>query len=117
MTAELLHQSGQFTLYFNGVQYGPIADPGLFTLGFMMPGIELFPGQQMQMTEYAFEVPSSDAVGKIDIPVSPYSVPYAGPTAASLAAETGRVFGGSLNNVELTIGREAGIRTIRLARA
>ena len=60
---ELLHQQGQFLLYCNGVQYVPFADPVLFTLGYAFPGLSLLLNQQVQLTQFAFEVPSSDTLG------------------------------------------------------
>ncbi|HVO97022.1 MAG TPA: endo-1,4-beta-xylanase [Bryobacteraceae bacterium] len=106
VTVELLHQAGQFTMYFNGTQYGPVKDPGVFTTGYILPGFELFPNQKMQMTQYAFEVPASDTVAKIGVPISPYSYANQGSTPGSLAAATGRILGTSFSVWELALGRE-----------
>jgi endo-1,4-beta-xylanase len=106
VVAEMLHSAGQFTLFFNGVQYGPFKDPGLFTSGIVIPGFELFPSQQMQMTQFAFEAPSADTLGKMEFPIAPYAPAYPGPTPGSTAAGAGRILGVSFSISELALGRE-----------
>jgi len=105
VTMEMLHQQGQFFLYFNGAQYGPIADPGLFTLGYMIPGFELFPNQQMKLAQLAFEVPSSDTTAKVITPSGQISYVHPGDSVGSLAAVTGRTFGNAINGEQFTLGR------------
>ena len=106
VTMELLHQSGQFYLYFNGTQYGPIADPGLFTLGNVIPGFVLFPSQQMKLTQLAFEVPSTDTTAKVITPISQVSYVHPGDSLGSLAAITGRGFGDAENPETLAMGAQ-----------
>ena len=106
LSMEMLHQKGQFLLYFNGTQYGPIPDPGLFTLGFMIPGIEIFPSQKMKLTQLAFEVPSSDTTAQVITPMGKMSYVHPGDSPGSLAAITGRAFGDSENAVSLTLGAQ-----------
>ena len=106
MTMELLHQGGQFLLYFNGVEYGPIADPGLFALGYVMPGYELDPNQTMTLTQLAFEVPSGDTVAQLQTPVGVIPHGHPGPSLGSLAAATGRTFGVQTDAEELALGRD-----------
>src|ERR1035441_8254761 len=53
LTMELLHQQGQLFVFFNGVQYGPFKDPGLFALGAVMPGFSLAPNQEMKLIQLA----------------------------------------------------------------
>jgi endo-1,4-beta-xylanase len=93
LTVELLHQQGQFYLYFNGTQYGPFADPGLFSLGYVFPGFECNPGQQLKLTQFAFEVPSSETGTPLQTPVGVVPYVHAGDSLGSLAAVTGRTFG------------------------
>jgi endo-1,4-beta-xylanase len=107
VTMEMLHQGKQFFLYFNGTQYGPIADPGLFTLGSMIPGIELFPGQQMKLTQLAFEVPSNDTTAEVYAPMGQISYVHPGDSPGSLAAITGRLFGDAESGVQLALGRNS----------
>ncbi len=107
LTMEMLHQGKQFFLYFNGTPYGPIADPGLFTLGFMIPGIELFPGQQMKLTQLAFEVPSNDTTAEVYAPMGQISYVHPGDSLGSLAAITGRLFGDAESGVQLALGRNS----------
>ena len=107
LTMELLHQQGQFLLYFNGVQYGPVADPGLFSLGYVIPGIILYPGQQMKLTQMAFEVPFADTSAQLTTPIGPIPYVHPGDSLASLAAVTGRAFGTSGSAQILTLGRLA----------
>jgi uncharacterized protein (TIGR03437 family) len=106
MTMEMLHQGKQFFLYFNGTPYGPIADPGLFTLGFMIPGIELFPGQKMKLTQLAFEVPSNDNSAQVYAPMGQISYVHPGDSLGSLAAITGRFFGDAESGVQIALGRD-----------
>ncbi len=108
LTMELLHQGGQFFVYFNGVQYGAIADPGLFTAGAVFPGFVLFPNQQMTMTQLAYEVPTSNTTTQLFTPVGVIPFTNAGDTPGSLMAATGRTFGDAANAVELVLGRPAG---------
>ena len=105
VTVELLHQSGQFTVFFNGVQYGPIPDPGLFKTGYIFPGFVLFPSQTMQMTRFAFEVPAADTVAKISAPVGAYPFQYSGDSLGSLSAATGRIFGTQVSPQQFALGR------------
>jgi len=107
VTMEMLHQGKQFFLYFNGTPYGPIADPGLFTLGFMIPGIELFPGQRMKLTQFAFEVPSNDTEAQVYAPMGQISYVHPGDSLGSLAAITGRLFGDEESGVQLALGRNS----------
>ena len=105
VTMELLRQQGQFFLYFNGVQFGPIADPGLFNLGIVIPGFVLFPGQQMKLTQLAFEVPATDTTTQAFSPVGTIPYVHPGDSLASLATVTGRNFGVGLNAIEFASGR------------
>jgi endo-1,4-beta-xylanase len=105
LTMELLHQQGQFFLYFNGVQYGPIADPGLFSLGYAIPGIILYPGQQMKLTQLAFEVPLADTSAQLTTPIGLFPYRHPGDSLASLAAVTGRTFGTQVSSQQLALGR------------
>jgi endo-1,4-beta-xylanase len=105
MTMELLHQQGQFLFYFNGAQYGPIADPGFFTLGYVYPGFELFPNQKMKLTQLAFEVPSGDTSAKATTPVGRFPHVHPGDSLGSLAAATGRSFGTQVGTEQLALGR------------
>ena len=75
LTMELLRKQGQFYLYFNGVQYGPIADPGFFTLGFAIPGFIVYPNQQLKLTQLAFEVPIGDTSAHLTTPGSVTRLP------------------------------------------
>jgi endo-1,4-beta-xylanase len=93
LTVELLHQQGQFYLYFNGVQYGPFADPGLFALGYVFPGFEGNPGMQLELSQFAFEVPSSETGTPLQTPVGVVPFVHPGDSLGSLAAVTGRTFG------------------------
>ena len=102
---ELLHQQGQFLLYFNGVQYGPIADPGFFTLGYVYPGFLLFPNQKMELTQLAFEVPSGDTSARVTTQVGPFPYVHPGDSLGSLAAVTGRSFGTQVGTEQLALGR------------
>jgi endo-1,4-beta-xylanase len=104
LTMELLHQQGQFFLYFNGVGYGPFADPGLFSLGYVLPGFEVDPGQQMELTQFAFEVPSSETGTPLQTPVGVVPYVHAGDSLGSLAAVTGRTFGEQATAEELVEG-------------
>jgi len=106
VTMELLHQSGQFFLYFNGTQYGPIADPGLFTLGNVIPGFVLFPSQQMKLTQLAFEVPSSDTAAQVVTPMGQIPYVHPGDSLGSLAAITGRAFGDAENGETMAVGAQ-----------
>ena len=107
VTMEMLHQGKQFFLYFNGTAFGPIADPGLFTLDFMIPGIELFPGQQMKLTQFAFEVPSNDTTAQVYAPMDQISYVHPGDSLGSLAAITGRLFGDAESGVQLALARNS----------
>jgi endo-1,4-beta-xylanase len=107
LTMELLHQQGQFLLYFNGVQYGPVADPGLFSLGYAIPGIILYPGQQMKLTQMAFEVPFADTSAQLTTPIGLIPYVHPGDSLASLAAVTGRTFGTQVSSQQLALGRYA----------
>jgi len=62
LTMELPHQQGQFLLYFNGVQYGPIADPGLFAGGYIFPEFVLFPNQQLKLSNWRSKCPKATRV-------------------------------------------------------
>ena len=105
LTIELLRRQGQFFVYFNGAEYGPFADPGLFALGYVFPGFQAFPNQQIQLTQLAFEVPADDTSAQLQTPVGaiPYSHP--GDSLGSLAAATGRTFGTQVSAEELATGR------------
>ncbi len=108
MTMELLHQQGQFFLYFNGEQFGPIADPGLFALGNVLPGFILFPGQQMKLTQLGFEVPAGDTSAQLTTPLGEIPYNHPGDSLGSLAAVTGRTFGVEAGPVPLALGRASG---------
>jgi len=109
LTMELLHQQGQFLLYFNGAQYGPFADPGLFALGYVLPGFEVDPpGQQMQLTQFAFEIPSSETGTPLQTPVGVVPYIHPGDSLGSLAAVTGRLFGDATTPEELVQGWVSG---------
>ncbi len=105
LTMELLHQQGQFFLYFNGVQYGPIADPGLFVTGYVFPGFNLFPNQHVELTQLAFEVPASDTNALLNTPVGPIAAALRSNSPGSLASVTGRTFGVQATAEELALGR------------
>lgn len=107
VTMEMLHQQGQFFLYFNGTPYGPIADPGLFALGVMIPGLEVFPAQTIKLSQFAFEVPSSDTTAQVYTPMGQISYVHPGDSLGSLAGITGRLFGDGENGVQLTLGRNS----------
>ncbi|MGB7761199.1 MAG: endo-1,4-beta-xylanase [Bryobacteraceae bacterium] len=96
-TIELLRQSGQFYAYFNGTQFGPFADPGLFSNGFVIPGFNVAPGNKMVFSQYAFEVPASDSAATVYTPVSSLAF-HAGDSLGSLAAASGRTFGVAFTN-------------------
>jgi endo-1,4-beta-xylanase len=104
VTIELLRQSGQFTLYFNGEEFGPINDPGLFSTGYVFPGFQTLPGLSIKLSQFAFEVPASDTTSKIVEPVGLVPVTHAGPTPGSLAAITGRTFGVEVEAPQLALG-------------
>ena len=107
LTVEMLHQGKKLFFYFNGAPYGPIADPGLFALGYMIPGIELFPGQKMKLTQLAFEVPSSDTTAQVYAPYGKHSDVHPGDSLGSLAAITGRLFGDAESGVQLALARNS----------
>ncbi len=104
VTMELLHQQGQFYLYFNGTQFGPVPDPGLFTNGNIIAGVELFPSQQLKMTQLAFEVPANDTAAQVVTPMGPASYVHPGDSLGSLATITGRAFGDAENGETLALG-------------
>jgi hypothetical protein len=106
VTMEMLHQSGQFLVYFNGTQYGAIPDPGLFKLGFMIPGVTVDPGQQMTLTQYAFEVPASDTTEQVYTPIGPIPAVHPGDSLGSLAAIAGRAFGDAASALTFTNGAQ-----------
>ncbi len=106
LTLELLHQQGQFYLYFNGAQYGPFADPGLFALGYVLPGFECNPGMQLKLTQFAFEIPSSETGTPLQTPVGVVPYVHPGDSLGSLAAVTGRTFGDWALPQELVQGWE-----------
>ncbi len=105
LTMELLHQQGQFFVYFNGVPYGPLNDPGLFTLGAVIPGFSLAPNQQMKLTQLAFEVPSGDTSAQLIAPAGVIPYVHRGDSLGSLAAVTGRTFGTTVSTQQLSTGR------------
>lgn len=87
--AGLLRRQGQFLLYFYGAQCGPFADPGLFALEYVIPGFEVDPGQQMKLTQFAFEVPSSETGTPLQTPVGVVPYVHPGDSLGSLAAVPG----------------------------
>ncbi len=105
LTMEMLHQQGQFFLYFNGVQYGPIADPGLFTSGYAFPGYVLFPNQKLKLKQLAFEVPAGDVAAHLTTPAGTIAHNHPGDSLGSLAAVTGRTFGVQVTADQLALGR------------
>jgi endo-1,4-beta-xylanase len=104
VTMELLRESGQFYLYFNGAQYGPFADPGLFPTGLVMPGFQADPGQTAELSLVGFEVPQSDTTSQMIARVG--NVPYtqSPPTLGSAAAAAGKIFGVQVDATELAMG-------------
>ena len=105
LTMELLHQQGQFFVFFNGVQYGPFKDPGLFALGAVMPGFSLAPNQEMKLIQLAFEVPLGDASAQLIAPAGVIPYVHPGDSLGSLAAVTGRTFGTTVSTQQLSTGR------------
>ncbi len=105
LTMELLHQQGKFLLYFNGTQYGSIADPGLFALGYVFPGFMIFPNQQMKLGQLAYQVPAGDVGAQLSAPLDPISYVHPGDSLGSLAAPTGRTFGVEVTPQQLALGR------------
>jgi len=104
ITVEFLRQNGNFMLYFNGTQYGPFADPGIFPNGFAMPGFQIVPGQSIKLSQFALEVPQGDTTSQIVEPVGVLPVTHTGPTPGSLAAVTGRSFGVEVEAPQLGLG-------------
>ena len=104
LTIEILHQNGQLTAYMNGTPVGPIPDTGLFTKGWVMPGFVVNPGQTIQITQFALEVPQSDTVAQLIEPAGNVSYTHTGSTPGSLAAVAGKSFSIAASIVELTGG-------------
>src|ERR1039458_5135062 len=98
-------QQGEFFVFFNGVQYGPFKDPGLFALGAVMPGFSLAPNQEMKLIQLAFEVPLGDASAQLIAPAGVIPYVHPGDSLGSLAAVTGRTFGTTVSTQQLSTGR------------
>ena len=106
VTIELTRQQGQFSVYVNGLQYGPIPDTGLFPTGYVFPGFWLSPGNQITVNQLAFEAPVNDTSAYIEIPRGPVSSSLRGNSLGALASISGRTFGaGDLDAKELALGR------------
>ncbi len=105
MTFELLRQNGQFMLYFEGISYGPFADPGLFPAKYIMPGISVQPGMRMELTQLAFEVPEDDTTAKLVEPIGLIHGVHSGDSLGSLAAAAGITFSVEVPPTQLSLGR------------
>ena len=105
VSMELLHQAGQFLLYFDGVKYGPIPDPGLFKSGYITPGFVLGPQLQLHMTQFAFEIPQGNSSAQLINPVGAFPFVHPGDSLRSLAAAAGKTFAVQVSAEQLSLGR------------